>query len=281
MVRRIIEQRLSTRIESISELSGGDINEVYSIKTSKGEFAIKINDKNRFPDMLHKEALGLDLLDKAGVSIPRVIDEFDQQDKQYIILEYIIQETKQNSFWLRFGEDLSRIHQKVNRDFGLDYDNYIGSLTQENKIKTSWDQFFIECRIGPLVKKAYDKGLLDTSHLQRFENFFRMFNDIIPKEEPSLLHGDIWSGNLLCGEGQKPVFIDPAVYYGHREVDIAMTKIFGGFDPLFLIRYNEVYPLVKGWEKRLKIHNLYPNLVHLNLFGSSYLNNIEQTLEKM
>lgn len=281
IVRRIIEQRLSTNILSISKLSGGDINEVHFIKTPKGDFVVKINDKNSYPDMLSKEALGLNLLSKAGVSIPKVIDQFEQGDKQFIILSYIIQKTKQKDFWLQFGEDLSSLHQNGALSFGLNYDNYIGSLVQENIFKSSWEHFFIECRIRPMVRMAYDKGLLDKAHLQKFENFFRIFNDLIPKEKPSLLHGDLWSGNLLCGEGQKPIFIDPAVYYGHREVDLAMTKMFGGFDPLFLARYNEIYPLVKGWEKRLEIHNLYPNLVHLNLFGSSYLVNIEQTLEKI
>jgi len=281
IVRRIIEQRLSTNILSISKLSGGDINEVYSFKTHQGAFVVKVNDKNRFPKMLRKEAQGLDLLAKANVSTPKLIDQFEQEDLQFIILEYITQEASGKKYWLRFGEDLSRLHQKSASNFGLEYDNYIGSLPQENKIKTSWEHFFIECRINPLVKMGFDKGLLHEGHLQKFQNFFKLFNDLIPTEKPSLLHGDLWSGNLLCGEGQIPVFIDPAVYYGHREVDIAMTKMFGGFDPIFLSRYNEVFPLEKGWENRLNIHNLYPILVHLNLFGKSYLGGIEKVLEKM
>jgi len=281
IVRSIIEQRLSINILSISKLSGGDINEVYSFKTHQGTFVVKLNDKNRFPKMLQKEALGLDLLSKENVSTPKLIDQFEQEGMQFIILEYIAQEATGKKYWLRFGENLSSLHRKSAGNFGLEYDNYIGSLPQENKIKTSWEHFFIECRVDPLVKMGYDNGLLDAGHLQKFQNFFKFFNDLIPSEKPSLLHGDLWSGNLLCGEGQIPVFIDPAVYYGHREVDIAMTKMFGGFDPLFLSRYNEVFPLEKGWENRLNIHNLYPTLVHLNLFGKSYLGGIEKVLEKM
>ena len=122
-------------------------------------------------------------------------------------------------------------------------DNYIGSLKQLNDQKTSWEEFFITQRLKPLL-------------------------------------GDLWSGNMLCTLNQESVFIDPAVYYGHREVDIAMTKMFGGFDPAYLDQYNEICPMEKGWEERISIHNLYPNLVHLVLFGKSYLSGIENILQR-
>ena len=281
VVRSIIEQRLSTTILSISKLSGGDINQVYFLKTSKGNFVVKLNEKNAYPKMLCKEAKGLELLRKGNVITPAVIDQFEQDDLQLIILDHIEAATPNKQFWYRFAEDLSKLHRKHNAGFGLDHNNYIGSLHQENRMLPTWERFFVENRLIPLIKMGFDKGLLHKGHLAKFEDLFKVLKDMIPIEKPSLLHGDLWSGNLLCGQGQAPVFIDPAVYYGHREVDIAMTKMFGGFDPIFMSRYLEIYPLEKGWENRIEIHNLYPNLVHLNLFGKSYLGGIERVLEKV
>lgn len=281
IVERIIEQRLSTTIFSVSRLSGGDINSVYFLKTSKGNFVAKLNDKERYPKMLQKEAKGLELLRKGGLSTPIVIDQFEQDDHQVIILEHIESETPTKQFWFRFADELSKLHQNYNSDFGLDHNNYIGSLHQENSEKPSWEKFFIENRLEPLIKMGFDKELLDKGHVNKFQGLFERLPKLIPTEKPSLLHGDLWSGNLLCGKLQVPVFIDPAVYYGHREIDISMTQMFGGFDPVFLSHYHEVYPLEKGWEERMEIHNLYPNLVHLNLFGRSYLGGIERVLEKI
>ena len=281
IAKRIIEQRLSTTIFSISRLSGGDINSVYFLKTAKGNFVVKLNDKEKYPKMLQKEAKGLELLRKGGLNTPIVIDQFEQDDSQVIILDHIESETPAKPFWLRFADELSKLHQNNNPDFGLDHDNYIGSLHQENSKKSSWEKFFVENRLVPMIKMGYDKKLLDKVHVTKFEDLFKILPEFIPTENPSLLHGDLWSGNLLCSELQTPVFIDPAVYYGHREIDIAMTQMFGGFDPIFLTHYQEINPLEIGWEERIEIHNLYPNLVHLNLFGKSYLSGIERVLEKI
>ena len=117
-------------------------------------------------------------------------------------------------------------------------------------------------------------------HLADFDHFYQEYANLIPIEVPSLLHGDLWSGNILCGARQEAVFIDPAVYYGHREVDIAMTRMFGGFDPVFLDHYHSCFPLEKGWEERVLIHNLYPQLVHLVLFGNAYLRGIENVIQR-
>jgi len=280
IVRRIIEQRLSVTIQSISNLSGGDINEVFFLRSSKGNFVVKLNKKDVYPKMLFKEGKGLELLRRGNVITPDVIDQFDHDDLQLIVLKHIESEVPTKHFWRRFAEDLSKLHRKHNEYFGLDHNNYIGSLPQENKMLPAWEKFFVENRLMPLIKMGFDKGLLNKNHLAKFEDLFKFLKDMIPTEKPSLLHGDLWSGNLLCGTGQQPVFIDPAVYYGHREVDIAMTKMFGGFDPVFLSQYHEIYPLAKGWETRIEIHNLYPNLVHLNLFGKSYLGGIERVLNK-
>ena len=279
-VKRAIEERLSTDVLSISRLSGGDINEAYKITCSPGIYAVKHNNLSKFPEMFSKEANGLGMLQKGGVRTPAVIDHFEHKDDQFLILEFIEQEYPDANFWINFANNLAVLHQKSHETFGLDHQNYIGSLPQMNEQKPQWEEFFILNRLKPLVRKAFDQGLLTKSHLVGFVCFYSDLPELLPSEAPSLLHGDLWSGNLLCGAGQQPVFIDPAVYYGHREVDIAMTKMFGGFDSAYLDYYHEWFPLEQGWEERIPIHNLYPNLVHLVLFGHSYLNGIEKVIQR-
>ena len=280
LVKRIIEERLGTTIESISSLSGGDINEVYLVNCGLGQFVIKYNSSTRFPKMFYKEAEGLNALRDSKLITPVVVDHFEHMEDQFLVLEYVKEEKKEKKFWTNFAESLSVLHQKTSSSFGFGQDNYIGSLKQPNAQMSHWVDFFVSKRLKPLVRMAFDKKLMDKKHLIDFDEFYKKLFDLLPVEEPSLLHGDLWAGNLLCNFKQQAVFIDPAVYYGHREVDIAMTKMFGGFDPAYLYEYDERFPLTKGWQERIPIHNLYPHLVHLVLFGSSYLRGIENVLER-
>ena len=277
--KRLIEDRLQTGISSLSRLSGGDINEVYSLKTQGAHYILKCNTATHFPLMFDKEAKGLQLLGKGGVKVPEVIDQFEAEGHQFLLLEYLEESRANSGFWNAFGMELSRLHRNSSSQFGLEYDNYIGSLVQRNDVRDSWSDFFIEMRLEPLVKMGFDNALLDKGHLDKFARLYGVFPDLVPDEQPALIHGDLWSGNLLCSTLQRPVFIDPAVYFGHREMDLAMTFMFGGFDRNYLESYQEHFPLEGGWEKRIAIHNLYPNLVHLNLFGSTYLGNILSVLK--
>jgi protein-ribulosamine 3-kinase len=278
--KKIIEDRLQKVIRRISVLSGGDINDVYKLETPEGTFLLKCNERERYPKMLQKEARGLNLLASGGVVSPKVLDCFEKNNHQFLILEYFDQAHPGHDFWKKFGEDLARLHQHSHPKFGLDHSNFIGSLPQTNEFSASWEEFFVESRLKPLMVRAHDNNLISDKHLKLFENLFQKIPELLPEERPALLHGDLWSGNLLCGKGGTPVFIDPAVYFGHREMDIAMTFMFGGFNREYLSEYNMHYPLEKGWENRVPIYNLYPNLVHLNLFGMSYLGNIERVLDR-
>jgi len=278
LVKKIIEAKLLQDVLKMSALSGGDINEVFYIQTSSRQYVVKCHKKDKFPAMFDKEAQGLRKLAQNGVNTPQVIEAFEQGEYQLLIIEHIESERPTGLFWKNFGIHLSNLHKSSEKYFGLIYPNYIGSLEQINEKRPSWGVFFIENRIGPLVKRAFDSKYLDRKHLRWFDGFMTAYPELVPKEKPSLLHGDLWSGNLLCGRHQLPVFIDPAIYYGHREVDIAMTHMFGGFDSSYLNYYNDIFPLEKGWEKRLDFHNLYPNLVHLALFGKSYLARIESVI---
>lgn len=280
LVKRIIEERLSVEILTISRLSGGDINEVYHYKSTSGDYVIKCNDRLKFPQMLGKEAQGLKFLKEHGLRTPLVFDHFEYLDRQFLVLEYIEEGMKGENFWSDFAENLAKLHQKSHSRFGLDYNNFIGSLIQQNDQFSRWEDFFISKRLKPLIKRAFDQKKLTKKHLNYFERFFTVFAELVPKEAPSLLHGDLWSGNLLCNTKQEALFIDPAIYYGHREIDISMTRMFGGFDANYLDSYNDRFPLEKGWEKRIPIHNLYPQLVHLVLFGQAYLRGVENVIER-
>ncbi|MDE0470602.1 MAG: fructosamine kinase family protein, partial [Ekhidna sp.] len=195
-------------------------------------------------------------------------------------LEWINGGVISDQFWASLGGQLAIMHQTDAGKFGLDHDNYIGELPQSNAQHERWTDFFITERLEPQLKFAKDTHLVDKPILDGFQKLYNCLDRLVPKESPSFIHGDLWSGNFLCNANQKPVLIDPAVHYGHRETELAFTTMFGGFQQIFYDVYMEQYPLEKGFEERIHIHNLYPLLVHLNLFGSSYLNEIKRTLKK-
>jgi len=282
-IQQQLQQMLGTdlHIRQSIPVYGGDINRSYRLKTSKGDFFVKINDNDIYPHMFEKEARGLQLLSSAGtVRVPAIIATGISGHTAYLVLEFIRKGKKTNDFWENFGRNIARMHRHTNRTYGLDEDNYIGSLLQINKEDSSWVNFFIKNRLRYQLKLATNKGIISSEILEKFERLFDKLHALFPVEFPHLLHGDLWAGNFLCSHEGDAVIFDPAVYYGHREMDLAMTRLFGGFDQRFYDSYSEAFPLQPGWEERLPIYQLYPLLVHLNLFGQSYLEPIHQILNK-
>tara|TARA_B100001758_G_C18335824_1_gene571497 strand:+ start:198 stop:1046 length:849 start_codon:yes stop_codon:yes gene_type:complete len=278
LIENIIQNEFDSFLEGIKPLSGGSINHVYLIQVSGVFFIIKLNDSDVYPDMFEKEVLGLTLLDKSSFKIPEVIKCGKYQEKAYLILEYIKPEGVLD--WPQFGSHLAHLHLISSDDFGLSYDNYIGSLIQSNKIKKKWSDFYVERRILPLLKKAFDMSLISRKYLDIGEHFCKKLSDFLPVESPSLLHGDLWSGNLINDRYGSPVLIDPAVYFGFREMDLAMLQLFGSIPSSAIDAYQDVFPLHKDWQKRVEINQLYPLLVHLVIFGSSYYNSVRNILRK-
>jgi protein-ribulosamine 3-kinase len=265
---------LSENLEAQSK-GGGDINEAYLLKAEQGRFFLKKNEANTYPSMFEVEAKGLNLLREAeSLRIPEVLDVFENEEYQYLVLEYIEPGSEASSFWQYFAEQLAMMHKKSSESFGLDHDNYIGRLSQSNKEHSSWSDFFISQRLEPMIKMGVDEKQIPRIDLPIFDALFRLLEDFFPKEAPSLIHGDLWSGNFMADQDSKPVIYDPAVYFGHREMDIAMTKLFGGFDRNFYQYYQEAYPMEQGWNERVDIANIYPLLVHVNLFGGSYYQSV-------
>ena len=261
---------------------GGSINDAYELKTNHGKFFVKLNSSSQYPNMFNREAEGLNaLIGPNVIDVPAPLAVGEAEGSAYLILEYIENGKPGNNFWGQFAHSLSNLHRVNNEKFGFDTDNYIGSLTQSNKWHADWTNFFIQERLEPLVKSSRDKGVLNKESTGHFDNLYSKMERYFPEESPSLIHGDLWSGNFTCNSKGNPVIFDPAVYYGHREMDIAMSRLFGGFPAAFYEAYNEHFPLESGWEDRLEIANLYPLMVHVNLFGGSYLYEVHRVLGRL
>ncbi len=268
-------------ISGTNPLSGGDINDAFRIETNKGQFFLKYNSASRYPGMFLKEAKGLSLLSQAAeVDIPDVVDAGETASHSYLLLEFMKTAPQKKDFWEAFGIALARLHRHTSDSFGLDHDNYIGSLPQSNYLHNTWISFFISERLERQARMARDKGLIDRPFLNKLEKLYAQLPGIIPVEPPSLIHGDLWSGNYMTGPLGHAVIIDPAVYYGHREMDIGMSRLFGGFGEAFYQAYNQEYEMEPGWIDRVDIYNLYPLLVHVNLFGGGYIGSVESILRQ-
>jgi len=268
-------------IEKTVNVSGGCINSAIGLKCIEGFYFLKWNKKTTYPFMFEAEMKGLQELHKTGViSVPLPIFTAEVDNFSFLAMNFIESGQKQALFWTEFGNRLAALHKYTQASFGLDHDNYIGSLPQSNNRHETWVSFFIEERLEKLVKKACDKDLLASKHLKAFENLYIKLPELFEEDPPALLHGDLWSGNYMADAQGLPCLIDPAIYFGHREMDIGMSLLFGGFAEEFYNVYNEAWPMEKGWRQRIEIWNLYPLLVHLILFGAGYRKSIENVILK-
>ena len=278
LINNIIEHHFGREPSQIVKLTGGDINEVYQAFLPEKSVVIKINNSQSLPQLFEKEKHGLELLSKSTFIVPKPIKTGAIDDTPFLIMDYIEQGSELN--WAVFGEKLAQLHQIEGKYFGLDHDNYIGSLEQINQECGAWSEFYTNHRLLALTAKARDQGLFEKKHCIWIEKLCQRLDELIPTYKPSLIHGDLWSGNLLMHTSGHPVLIDPAVYYGHPEMDWAMLSLFGSYPEEAMDYYQNHYPLERGLNERIDIHQLYPLLVHLMLFGEGYLNGIESTLKK-
>lgn len=272
-IKAKFEEKLGSKIKSLTSLSGGCISDAFKITTAVGSnYFLKYNPSTS-NDMFIKEANGLkELAKSAAIRVPEVLGF----DDDYILLEYISTGSKKKNFFEEFGRSFAEMHKFTSESFGFYEDNCIGSNPQKNipaeKEKTNWVEFYFDKRILFQFKLAEKLGN-STDELRRGISKLEIkIQEIIgnSNEKPALLHGDLWSGNYMVGENSSAVLIDPAVYYGNREADLGMTKLFGGFGSEFYKSYNETFLLEDGYEYRENIYKLYHVLNHLNLFGGGY-----------
>lgn len=192
--------------------------------------------------------------------------------------EWITEQPRKELFWERLGAQLAALHKLNDDKCGFGYDNFIGTLKQQNVLMQSWADFFIDHRLKFLAEKH--QVVFGSEVLGQLDELHKRISDYFPEEPQALLHGDLWHGNILCGSQQTPYLIDPAIYFGHREMDISMTLLFGGFDAAFYMAYTSVYPLSPGWQERATLWNLYPLMVHSIMFGGMYLQQFREHLRK-
>lgn len=268
-------------ITSKRPVSGGSINSAYLIDTDQGRYFVKVNSASRYPDMFEVEAKGLKLLSaNTSLRVPRAWFYGEEGDEAFLVLEHIDTGSDSFDFNEQLAKGLAELHRTSHESFGLDYDNYIGSLPQRNHQHSQWADFFAQERLEPKMKMATEAGYFTPEDRKRMDRLTSRLGQLVPREKPSLLHGDLWSGNHMVDDDGQPVLIDPAVYYGHRETDLAMMQLFGGFASSVFSHYNDAFPLEKGWQDRIDLHNLYPLLVHVNLFGGGYEGQVQSILKR-
>jgi len=264
---------------SLAMVAGGDINDAYRVNYEGRVLFAKSNSASRYRGMFAAEAKGLELLSESPLLVPEVIGVYQENDTSVLLLEWINSGTRTDQFWFEFGAKLAQMHRMTNAHFGLNEYNYMARFKQSNTLTDSWDEFFFSQRIEPQLKMAMTQNLLSPEDLKRAESICQKANEFFVQEAPSLLHGDLWKGNFICNANSEAVLVDPAVYYGHRLMDLGMTRLFGGFHDLFYEGYESVYVLPYQWKASADIANLYPLLVHVNLFGGGYIEQVRTILK--
>lgn len=263
-------------IEKRVSLGAGN-SSVLRLYTSSHRTVILKHYSQKAVNAAASEAKGL--LAMAKTKTLRIPTPYDWTDS-YLLLEDIERGSAPRDFAASFGHLLAQMHETTHATFGFEMDNYIGANPQKNTWETDGYTFFAEQRLRPQFEWARKKGFFTDDDKQRFEVIVSDLQSLIPVQPASLLHGDLWSGNVLADEHGKPTLIDPATYFGWGEADLAMTVMFGGFGDAFFAAYQEIRPLVSGWRERLSLYNLYHYLNHLNLFGGSYLSGVRSILRK-
>ncbi|MBQ6455782.1 MAG: fructosamine kinase family protein [Mogibacterium sp.] len=267
-------------------VSGGDINRAYALDLSGGnKVFMKANSRSNI-GFFKAEAEGLAALKQTGtVRIPEVIDAGEDGSSSFLLLEFIESGTRTKGSSEELGTGLAAMHMAAAEayarggKFGFSHDNYIGAGEQINSPRDTWTEFFIECRLLPQFERAAE--YFDRGERKKIDSFLsRADNYLAEPDHPSLLHGDLWSGNYMIDRDGHPWLIDPAVYVGHAEADLAMTELFGGFDRTFYEAYRSTAGIDPGYKDRKDLYNLYHMLNHLNLFGGGYLYSVRSIINR-
>jgi fructosamine-3-kinase len=276
-----VEAAVGAPVASARPVSGGDINRAFAVSLRDGR-RLFVKSNGRAPaGMFGAEARGLAWLgEAAALRVPGVV----AVGEAFLALELIEAAAPARDFDERLGRGLAALHLRGAPRFGLDHDNFIGRLPQDNAAVAgdTWVAFYRERRLEAQLRMAVDEGLASSRMRRGFDRLFDALSELVgPPEPPARLHGDLWGGNLLCDEKGAPCLCDPAVYGGHREIDLAMMSLFGGFGRRVFAAYDEAFPLADGHAERVAIYQLYPLMVHVNLFGGSYVGQVESLLDRV
>ena len=264
-------------IADLTAVSGGCIAENFCLTTTKGEQLFLKTVNGSPPAIFQAEADGLDAMRLAtNMQIPKVF----AVDNDWLLLEYIHPGQPAPDFWLRLAEGLAQMHRHIAPQFGFPQNNFCGTTPQINPWCADGYSFFGQQRLRYQGELARQQGLLGEGDVNRLEQIIERLPDWIPEQPASLIHGDLWSGNIHCNQQGQPVLVDPACHYGWREADIAMTQLFGALPQPFYEHYHRCFPMSEGWQQRLPLYNLYHLLNHLNLFGTAYLTSVQAIIAR-
>jgi fructosamine-3-kinase len=282
-----------SEVRSLRSVTGGDINEAHRAELTDGRTVFVKTNADAPPGMFAAEAAGLAWLQDAdAVRIPGVVGSHDpaaldpaddEGGPRLLVLEWIERAAPSPTHDEQLGRALADLHRFGAPTFGLETGagNWVGAIAQSNASHATWADFYAHQRLDPLVVRATERGLLPADARARFEVLYERLDDLYPADEPpARLHGDLWGGNAMTDERGAPVLIDPAVYGGHREMDLAMMQLFGGFSPRVFAAYDEVHPRLDGHADRVALHQLHPLLVHTLLFGGSYAAATQRALNR-
>jgi fructosamine-3-kinase len=276
--RRHLEQRLGSTVRAVATISGGDINDAYRITLADGRRLFVKTNRNAPPDFFAREAAGLAFLEQ-GLDVGHLrVPEVILSSESALVLELLELGPPSTAADERLGRGLAHLHRASPGSFGLAHDNYIGTLVQPNRRTATWAEFYGQERLLAQARLPEADRLLDRALRRRLDRLVARLDELVGEaEEPARVHGDLWGGNWLCTT-KGPFLVDPAAYGGHREVDLAMMRLFGGFSDRVFEAYEEVAPLASGHLERVSLYQLYPLLVHVNLFGAGYLNGVSRIL---
>lgn len=275
------------RIMKSDRIAGGDINKAYRLTLTDGMRIFMKSNRKENVSFFQAEAAGLTAIAQTEViGTPRILGmgtDDGGNGCSFLLLEYIDGRGRAADYWETFACELAAMHRACTRnfvsngDYGFCGNNYIGSGHQENTSHESWTAFFRDCRLAPQFRRA--AGYFDKADLKKADRILERIDSILVEPQfPSLLHGDLWSGNVIMGNDGKAWLIDPAVYVGHAEADIAMTELFGGFPQSFYHAYRHAMPMQPDYSRRRDLYNLYHLLNHLNLFGQTYLSSVKRVI---
>ena len=282
-IERAVAEALGAEVMEARSVSGGDINDALAVTLGDGREVFVKTNPTAPAGMFAAEARGLGWLAAArALPTPEVL----AVGERFLVLALIRSAPRGRGFDDAVGRGLAVLHHTAPERLGLDHDNFIGRLPQENAAAPggeawTWASFYRQRRLEPQLRRATDGGLLPAGVRADAQRVLDRLEQLVgPPEPPARLHGDLWGGNLMSDEQGRPCLIDPAVYGGHREMDLAMMRLFGGFGARVFAAYDEAFPLADGHEERIDLCQLYPLLVHVNLFGGSYVGAVAAALAR-
>lgn len=268
--------------KEVKSLSGGSISSAFVLKGEDRAYFLKVNARPDAHEMFVAEQTGLKAIeDTKTIAVPKVhlVDVHD--DKAFLLMDYVESKSAGSNELRALGTQLAKLHLNHKDFFGFTGDNFIGSLPQSNTRHSSWAEFYWHERTAPQLKLAEQNKLLNPNEIVPEQDAINLFKELLGNDvKPSIIHGDLWGGNYLISTDGTPYLIDPAVYYGHPMVDIAMSKLFGGFGNEFYTAYHEIIPKTANYNAQIDLYQLYFLLVHLNMFGRSYYSSVAAILKR-